>query len=71
MQILIDAFVSNPLDYCGSLLSFLIGFLVSKETVVLRRWESEAKTGFYQRVDKGWITTLKDFLEIFHGGNST
>ena len=24
------------------------GFLVSKETVVLRRWESETKIGFYQ-----------------------
>ena len=26
----------------------LYGFLVSKETVVLRRWESEAEIGFYQ-----------------------
>ena len=26
------------------------GFLVSKETVVLRRWESETKIKFYQTV---------------------
>ena len=37
------------------------GFLVSKETVVLRRWErSKQKYGFIKRVDKGWITTVKD-----------
>ena len=36
-------------------------FLVSKETVVLRRWErSKQKFGFIKRVDKGWITTVKD-----------
>ena len=36
-------------------------FLVSKETVVLRRWEiSEQKFGFIKRVDKGEITTVKD-----------
>ena len=30
------------------------GFLVSKETVVLRRWErSRPKFGFVKRVDKG------------------
>ena len=30
------------------------GFLVSKETVVLRRWErSKQKFGFIERVDKG------------------
>ena len=35
-------------------------FLVSKETVVLRRWErSKQKFGFIKRVDKGWITTVK------------
>ena len=46
-------------------------FLVSKQTVVLRRWErSKQKFGFIKRVDKGWITTVKD-LESFHGGNST
>ena len=28
-------------------------FLVSKETVVQRRWESETKFGFIKRVDKG------------------
>jgi len=37
-----------------------LGFLVSKETVVLRRWEREKqKFGFIKRVDKGWITTVK------------
>ena len=38
-------------------------FLVSKETVVLlRRWASETrKFRFIKRVDKGWITTVKDF----------
>ena len=36
-------------------------FLVSKETVVLRQWEgSKQKFGFIKRVDKGWITTVKD-----------
>ena len=36
-------------------------FLVSKETVVLRRWErSKQKFGFIKRVDKGSITTVKD-----------
>ena len=36
-------------------------FLVSKETVVLRRWErSKQKFGFIKWVDKGWITTVKD-----------
>ena len=38
-----------------------IEFLVSKETVVLRRWErSKQKFGFIKRVDKGRITTVKD-----------
>ena len=36
-------------------------FLVSKETVVLRRWErSKQKFGFIKRLDKGEITTVKD-----------
>ena len=36
-------------------------FLVSKETVVLRRWErSKQKFGFIKRVDKSEITTVKD-----------
>ena len=44
----------------------LYEFLVSKETVVLRRWErSKQKFGFIKRVDKGWITTVKD-LESWH-----
>ena len=39
----------------------LIKFLVSKETVVLRRWErSKQKFGFIKRVDKGEISTVKD-----------
>ena len=33
---------------------FTVEFLVSKETVVLRRWErSKQKLGFIKRVDKG------------------
>ena len=33
----------------------------SKETVVLRQWESETwKFGFIKRVDKSQITTMKD-----------
>ena len=36
-------------------------FLVSKETVVLRRWESETgKFGVIKRVDKSPITTMND-----------
>ena len=36
-------------------------FLVSKEAVVLRRWDSETwKFGFIKRVDKGRITTVND-----------
>ena len=36
-------------------------FLVSEETVVLRRWErSKQKFGFIKRVDKDEITTEKD-----------
>ena len=43
----------------------VLGFLVSKETVVLRRWgRSKQKFGFMKQVDKCWITTVK-------GGNST
>ena len=44
--------------------------LVSKETVVLRRWEIETEIYFIKRVDKGQIATVKD-LEIFHGGYLT
>ena len=40
---------------------FFTGFLVSKETVVLRRWgRLKQKFGFIERVDKCWITTVKD-----------
>ena len=35
-------------------------FLVSKETVVLCRWEIETEIDFIKRVDKGRITTVKD-----------
>ena len=46
-------------------LSDVHGFLVSNETVVLRRWgRSKQKFGSIKRVDKGWITTVKD-LESF------
>ena len=39
---------------CYCMLSLQIEFLVSKETVVLRRWErSKQKFGFIKRVDKG------------------
>ena len=42
-------------------LNILHKFLVSKETVVLRRWErSKQKFGFIKWVDKGEITTVKD-----------
>ena len=42
------------------------GFPVSKETLVLRRWErsKQIEFDFIQRVDKGLITTVKG-LEIF------
>ena len=36
-------------------------FLVSKETVLLHRWESETGNfGFIKLVDKGRITTMND-----------
>ena len=57
-----DAFMGNrsffyELISCHPLLSvavfFLRGFLVSNETVVLRRWgRSKQKFGFIKRVDK-------------------
>ena len=38
-------------DICGAIFK---EFLVTKETVVLRRWErSKQKFGFIKRVDKG------------------
>jgi len=37
------------------------GFLVSKETVVLRRWRVKQKLSFIERVDEGLITTVKGF----------
>ena len=45
----------------GKYTNRLDGFLVSKETVVLRRWgSSKQKFGFIKRVDRGWITCVKD-----------
>ena len=44
------------------------GFLVSKETVVLRWWESETKIWFCS--DEG-LTLETSAFQIFHGGNST
>ena len=39
--------------------------LVSKETVVLYWWESETrKVDFIKRVDKGQVTTVKDFEKL-------
>ena len=53
--------ISSDRVRSGYEISQLIKFLVSKETVVLRRWEtSKEKFGFIKRVDKGWITTVKD-----------
>ena len=46
---------------CKAIMRGVNKFLVSKETVVLRRWErSKQKFGFIKRVDKGEITTVKD-----------
>ena len=38
--------------------------LVSKETVVLRRWEIETEIDFIIQVDTGRITTVKDFTVL-------
>ena len=48
-----------------TLLSYVNKFLVPKETMELRLWESEKKIGFIKRVDKGRITAMKD-LESCH-----
>ena len=42
------------------------GSLVSQETMVLRRWESETNIMFHhmKRVAKGWITSTKMFLVV-------
>ena len=48
------------------LTSELNKFLVSKETVMLCRWErSKQKFGFIKRVDKGEITTVKELFDCF------
>ena len=53
--------VTVCLSLCLSVCLSVNKFLVSKETVVLRRWErSKQKFGFIKRVDKGEITTVKD-----------
>ena len=42
------------LKFASATLNIVNEFLVSKETVVLRRWErSKQKFGFIKRVDKG------------------
>ena len=47
--------------------AILNGFLVSKETVVLRRWgRSKQKFGFIKRADKCCITTVKDLESNSH-----
>ena len=47
--------------WCLRITHMVNKFLVSKETVVLHRWESETgKLGFTKRVDKGRITTVND-----------
>ena len=50
----LDFFGYRTLCHSVVLLSYANEFLVSKETVVLRRWEnSKQKFGFIKRVDKG------------------
>ena len=53
---LFNFFIFN--GFVGS--SQVYKILVSKETVVLRRWEIETEIYFIKRVDKGRITTVKD-----------
>ena len=53
---LFNFFIFN--GFVGS--SQVYKILVSKETVVLRRWEIETEIYFIRRVDKGRITTVKD-----------
>ena len=49
-----DTLVVNRSMARGIVTQTLAGFLVSKETVVLRRWQrSKQKFGFIKRVDKG------------------
>ena len=53
--------ITSISNFCIHSDIIVIKFLVSKETVVLRRWErSKQKFGFIKRVDKGEITTVKD-----------
>jgi len=45
----------------NQLSNVLNGFLVSKETVVLRQWgRSKQKFGFIKRVDGCWVATVRD-----------
>ena len=54
--------VSENVPYRG--FTLLTKIWVSKETVVLRRWEIETEIYFIKRVDKGRMATVKD-LESF------
>ena len=45
-------------------LVLLNGFLVPKETVVLRWWEGETKSGFLKRVDKFFHELSKSFTMV-------
>ena len=66
--------ITQLVDYCKSciligyatrgLLLIVNNILVSKETVVLRRWEIETEIDFIKRVDKGRITTVKDLESL-------
>ena len=52
-------FLHDPWIYIT--INTMNNFLVSKETVVLRRWEIETgKCGVIKRVDKGRNTTVND-----------
>ena len=53
-------FVISNSSISNSRLFRIYKILVSKETVVLCRWEIETETDFIKRVDKGRITTVKD-----------
>ena len=57
---LLDGVISHDALMTLSRVTLQCKFLVSKETVVLRRWErSKQKFGFIKRVDKGEILPRK------------
>ena len=68
VTIVIKKVFSQPREkfpWCWCSTSSETGFLVSKKTVVLRRWERwKQKFGFIKRVDKGSITTVKRFRKL-------